>query len=150
MCSPLATLTELEARMGEPFADESARRQGTAALADASDFVRGYGNPRWGCDCNGPRIKPVGAVKAVALAMAERRMRNPENFVSEGAGEYNYRHAEQGSNGAAPSKQEVDLLERLSNKKGRLLTPTVTRAIRVNRHQLYPYGADTNSVISDY
>ncbi|MFE4257468.1 hypothetical protein [Streptomyces sp. NPDC056883] len=133
--------------MGRPFTDDAERGQATAALADASDMVRAYGNPYWNCACDDRKVVTPRAVRAVALAMAERRMRNPENFVSEGAGEYQYRYAENGANGAAPSKAEIALMEKLSNKNGRLQTPVVERNLRINSSYMYPYGASEANTI---
>ncbi|EMF02451.1 hypothetical protein H340_01354 [Streptomyces mobaraensis NBRC 13819 = DSM 40847] len=78
--------------------------------------------------------------------MAERRMRNPENFVSEGAGEYQYRYAEQGANGFAPSKAEVMLIEKLANKYG-VRTLDVIRAVQINKRKAYPYDENVETVL---
>lgn len=150
MCEPLGTLSELEARMGRPFIEDAERRQAIAAIADASDMCRAYGNPYWNCECDERKVSTPRAIRAVTLALAERRMRNPENFVSEGAGEYQYRYAENGANGAAPSKAEIALMEKLSNKSGRILTPEVQRAVRINAHHMYPYGSDTINTIGKF
>ncbi|MEU9603705.1 hypothetical protein [Streptomyces sp. NPDC048057] len=79
--------------------------------------------------------------------MAERRMRNPENYVSEGAGEYQYRYAEQGANGFAPSRAEVMLIEKLANKYG-VRTLDVIRAVQINNRNAFPYEENASSVIS--
>lgn len=146
MCEPLGKLAGLEARMGRPFADEADKAQATAAISDASDIVRAYGSPHWGCEAGGRTVPTPPAVRAVAMAMAERRMRNPENFVSEGAGEYQYRYAEQGANGFAPSKAEVMLIERLANKHGVRTLDTI-RAVQINKRKGYPYDEDATTVI---
>ncbi|MEU3690543.1 hypothetical protein [Streptomyces narbonensis] len=146
MCEPLGKLADLEARMGKPFTDEAERAQAQAALADASDIVRAYGSPHWGCEDGGRTVPTPPAVRAVTLAMAERRMRNPENFVSEGAGEYQYRYAEQGANGFAPSKAEVMLIEKLANKYG-VRTLDVIRAVQINKRKAYPYDENVETVL---
>ncbi|MEV0443890.1 hypothetical protein AB0I84_02115 [Streptomyces spectabilis] len=146
MCEPLGTVQELEARMGRPFVDGLEKRQAAAAIADASDIVRAYGSPLWGCDEFDRRVRIPPAVKAVTLAMTERRMRNPDNFVSEGAGEYQYRYAEQGSNGFAPSKQEIMLIEKLANKYG-VRTLDVVRAVAINNRRTFPYDETVKDVI---
>ncbi|MEU3599665.1 hypothetical protein ABZ714_13205 [Streptomyces sp. NPDC006798] len=133
--------------MGQPLAVLAEQAQARAAIADASDIVRAYGSPHWGCTAGGRTVPVPPAVRAVTLAMAERRMRNPENFVSEGAGEYQYRYAEQGSNGFAPSKAEIMLIEKLANRYG-VRTLDVIRAVRINNRNSYPYEDNAGSVIS--
>ncbi|MFF3555331.1 hypothetical protein ACWD4V_16065 [Streptomyces tsukubensis] len=147
MCEPLGTLADLEARMGQPLVVPSEQAQARAAIADASDIVRAYGSPHWGCAAGGRTVPVPPAVRAVTLAMAERRMRNPENFVSEGAGEYQYRYAEQGANGFAPSRAEITLIERLANKFG-VRTLDVIRAVQINSRNSFPYEENANSVVS--
>ncbi|WP_141275428.1 hypothetical protein [Streptomyces cacaoi] len=77
--------------------------------------------------------------------MSERRLRNPDNFVSEQAGEYSYRYSESAASGFAPSKGEVALLERLAHKT-RLHSTPVDRNVGIARRRFYPYEPNDNTV----
>ncbi|MEV4443607.1 hypothetical protein AB0K09_32365 [Streptomyces sp. NPDC049577] len=134
----LADLADLERRYGGTLTGAE-REQAEAALDDASAIVRAHGNPSWGAVVDG-RLRPVpAAVKAIVLAVAERRVRNPEGFVSESAGEYSYRMPEQGAVGGSLSKGEQLLIERLSGRSAMRSLETVRAVVLTDRCSGYPY-----------
>ena len=83
MPASLATVEELESRLGYPLEGED-RTMAEAVLADISAIVRTYGLP-WPDPATAPDV-----VKTVVLAASERKMRNPEGFRSEIEGTYQY------------------------------------------------------------
>ncbi len=129
----LATVDELEARMMVTFSAEE-QVAASAALDDISALARHYGLPTWGNPAPVPE-----AVKAVVLAVAERRMRNPEGYVSEMAGEYQYRMPESGAAGFR--EDELNVLRQASGRAGLVSVP-VQRPVKVAHHRYYPFGKD--------
>lgn len=80
----LATVAQLEARLGEPagsLADEDLARA-TAALEDASLIVAAYGDPTW-TDVTVPAIAAL-----VTLRLARRFWDNPESLSYEALGDH--------------------------------------------------------------
>lgn len=132
----LATVEELEARMGVTFSDTEVVAA-NAALSDISALARLYGLPTWGTgDIAAPEV-----VRGVVLAVAERRMRNPEGYVSEMAGEYSYRLPEAGSAGLFFRPDELMTLRHASGRIGLVSVP-VTRPVMVAHSRYYPYRKD--------
>lgn len=131
----LATVAELETRMMVTFTEQEAVAA-SAALDDISALARHYGLPTWGNPAPVPE-----AVKAVVLAVAERRMRNPEGYVSEMAGEYQYRMPESGAAGNLFREDELAILRQTSGRAGLVSVP-VQRAVKVAHHRYYPFGKD--------
>ncbi|MFI8452164.1 hypothetical protein [Streptomyces erythrochromogenes] len=131
----LATVEDLQARMAVTFSDIEAVAAGTA-LDDISALARLYGMPTWGNSTPAPE-----AVKAVVLAVAERRMRNPEGYVSEMAGEYSYRLPEAGSAGMFFRPDELTVIRQSSGRTGLVSVP-VTRPVIVAHERYYPHGKD--------
>lgn len=80
-------------------------------------------------------------VKAVVLAVAERRMRNPEGYVSEMAGEYSYRLPEAGSAGMFFRPDELSAIRQAAGRTGLVSVP-VSRPVIVARELYYPHGKD--------
>ncbi|MFJ9671085.1 hypothetical protein ACIRP5_09905 [Streptomyces sp. NPDC101221] len=108
-----------------------------AALSDVSALARLYGLPTWGVGAT-----PVPeVVKGVVLAVAERRMRNPEGYVSEMAGEYSYRLPEAGSAGLFFRPDELMTLRQAAGRTGIVSVP-VTRPVMVGKSRYYPHGKD--------
>ncbi|MGW6799008.1 hypothetical protein [Streptomyces sp. NPDC055039] len=130
----LATVEDLEARMSVTFSDVERVAAG-AALADVSALARLYGLPTW-------RVDSVPeAVSVVVLAVAERRMRNPEGYVSETAGEYNYRLPEAGSAGNFFRPDELTTIRQASGRTGLVSVP-VSRPVYVAKNRYWPHGKD--------
>ncbi len=131
----LATVAELEARMMVTLSNSESVAAG-AALDDISALARHYGLPTWGNTTPVPE-----AVKAVVLAVAERRMRNPEGYVSEMAGEYQYRLPEAGSAGNFFREDELTVIRQASGRVGLASVP-VQRPVTIAHHRYYPFGKD--------
>lgn len=135
----LATVEDLSARMAVTFSEmeEVAAR---LCLDDISALARLYGLPLWG---DATHAVP-DVVKAVVLAVAERRMRNPEGYVSEMAGEYSYRLPEAGSAGMFFRADELTTIRQASGRTGIISVP-VTRPVVVAKNLHYPHGKDYGS-----
>ncbi|MFD9813988.1 hypothetical protein [Streptomyces sp. NPDC059080] len=103
MAAPLASIEQLTARLGYRL-DEAERVMAEAALADASALVRAYGLP-W------PRADTAPAVVvSVVLAVAERRVRNPEGYRAESQGGYQYQLPASAPTGVGLTDAEIRLL----------------------------------------
>ncbi|MEU6633811.1 hypothetical protein ABZ905_36915 [Streptomyces parvus] len=109
-----------------------------AALDDVSALARLYGLPTWQAD-SAPDV-----VAGVVLAVVERRMRNPEGYVSETAGEYNYRLPEAGSAGNFFRPDELTTIRQASGRTGLVSVP-VSRPVRVAKVPYYPHGKEYRS-----
>ncbi|QPB09546.1 head-to-tail connector complex protein [Streptomyces phage Sycamore] len=135
----LATVEDLQARMAVTFSDLEAVAAG-ACIDDVSALARLYGLPLWGTGTN-----PVpDVVRAVVLAVAERRMRNPEGYVSEMAGEYSYRLPEAGSAGMFFRPDELTTIRQAAGRTGLVSVP-VTRPVMVAKSLHWPHGKDYTS-----
>ncbi|WP_063856611.1 hypothetical protein [Kitasatospora griseola] len=113
--------------------DDAQTASANAALEDISAIARLYGLPSWG----NPLPVP-DAVKAVVLSATERRVRNPEGYVSEMAGEYNYRMAEGAATGMYFSATELDIIRTCAGRKGLASVP-VQKPVVVAHNRYYPY-----------
>jgi hypothetical protein len=109
---PLAEVDELEDRLGRALTTDAERARAEAALDDASALVRGEGNPGWVAG------SVPQAVVAVVLTAALRVVRNPEGFVAETIGAYNYRLPEQGALGIYLSEAEKQIVRRFRTTRG--------------------------------
>lgn len=86
---PLASVTDLEARIGREFSDAELSRI-YALLDDASALARDVAGKTW-IDPVTEELLPVpGSVRWAVLRAAERAVRNPQGFSSESAGDYSY------------------------------------------------------------
>lgn len=103
MAEPLASVEQLTARLGYRL-DEAERMMAEAALADASAVVRSYGLP-WPYAATAPAV-----VVSVVLAVAERRVRNPEGYRAESQGGYQYQLPASAPTGVALTDAEVRLI----------------------------------------
>ncbi|MGW5735729.1 MULTISPECIES: hypothetical protein [Streptomyces] len=138
-------LDELYARLGKPVPhgeDEASRSElalAAGSLSDALAVCSTHGKSEWFMK---PETLPWG-VKAVVLAVAERRVRNPRGYVSETAGEYSYRRPEQSALGLGLTKGEIALIEKAAGQRG-LMTVDVQRAVKVSHSIDYPYPNGRN------
>ncbi|WP_411140252.1 hypothetical protein [Streptomyces sp. x-80] len=121
---PLATIADLEARLGRPLAADELPFA-AAALADASALVRTYGLP-W----SNPATAPDVAI-SITLAAAERRVRNPEGYRMEMEGNYQYQLPASAPTGMALTKEEIALLAQLSGRSG-IASVAIHRPVRVD------------------
>lgn len=103
MAEPLATVQELEVRLGEPLTGGQLA-MAEAALNDASAVVRAYGLP-WPDPSTAPDI-----ARSITLSAAERRMRNPEGYRSEIEGSYQYHRPASAPLGVELTKGEIRML----------------------------------------
>jgi hypothetical protein len=82
---PLATLPDLEIRLGQTLVSAPEAARAEAALTDASSIIRAEANRQWDVD-------PVpDAIKALALRVARRLFLNPDGFAQETTGPMTYR-----------------------------------------------------------
>lgn len=135
---PLATIDDLEARLGRSLASDEVPLA-TAALADASALVRTYGLP-WA----DPATAPDVAV-SITLAAAERRVRNPEGYRMEMEGSYQYQLPASAPTGVALTKAEIDLLAQLSGRGG-LVSVEVQRPVQVDDTWYAPVAGDSERI----
>jgi len=125
---PLATVSDLEARLGRTFAGEELTRA-NAVLEDATALVRDeVGYALWlDPDTEELVIALVpGSVRAVVLRAAERAIRNPGGFSSESSGDYTYQRTGTQQPGVFLTDGELRILRRATGRKG-LWTQPVTR-----------------------
>ncbi|MFD8142618.1 hypothetical protein [Streptomyces sp. NPDC059708] len=128
-------LEDLYARLGKPVPTEPTELgMGEAALYDALAIAATHGKAEW---YGKPETLPVG-VKAVVLAVAERRVRNPNGYVSETAGEYTYRRPDMSALGLALTKGELALIERAAGSRG-LRTVETVRAFETSDYIDFPW-----------
>ncbi|WP_424216346.1 hypothetical protein ACN20G_29860 (plasmid) [Streptomyces sp. BI20] len=136
----MCLLEDLYSRLGKPApTDEEERAQAWGAIYDALAVVSTYGKTGW---FSNPGSLPPG-VKAVLLAVAERKVRNPEGYVSETAGEYSYRRPEQSALGLGLTAGEIALIEKAMGVRG-LRSVQLESAVRITHtptfHRLYRTG----------
>lgn len=127
---PLATVADLEARLGREF-DASELPRISALLDDASALVRDVAGKTW-IDPETDELLPVpGSIRWVVLRAAERAVRNPEGFSSESAGDYSYQRT-----GVQPgvylTEAEEKAIRRALGKTGLWTQPTTRNEFRRN------------------
>lgn len=85
----LATIEELEARLGSTLDTGGERTQADARLADASEIVRAYAGVTWLNDDETALADDVpGQIVGVVASMVERASRNPGGVTQETAGPF--------------------------------------------------------------
>jgi hypothetical protein len=121
---PLASVADLEARLGREFTQGEVRRA-LALLDDASALARDVAGRTWTDPETGALSLVPGSVRWVVLRAAERAIRNPDGFSSESAGDYSYQRT-----GVEPgvylTEGEEKAIRRALGKTG-LWTQPVTR-----------------------
>jgi hypothetical protein len=121
---PLASVEELEYRLGRTFTSEELPRV-EALLDDVSAFVRAEAGVTWIDPETGLLLDVPASVRAVVLRVAERVMRNPQGFRSESAGDYSYQRPEAGL-GLMLTEAELRIIRRAVGRTG-LWTQPLTR-----------------------
>jgi hypothetical protein len=121
---PLATVKELETRLGREF-DRAEVPRALALLIDASDLARDVAGRTWiDPETDGPLPVP-GSVRWAVLRATERAIRNPEGYSAESAGDYSFQRT-----GVQPgvylTEAEERAIRRALGKSG-LWTQPVTR-----------------------
>jgi hypothetical protein len=111
---PLASVAALETRLGKSLSGAALARA-EAALGDASALVRGISGRDW-VDTDGTTITAPAEAVLVTVTAALREVRNPEGFVSETLGDYNYRRPEQSNMGVYLTKDERRMVRYAAKK----------------------------------
>ncbi|WP_406087411.1 hypothetical protein [Kitasatospora purpeofusca] len=108
------TVDALFARLGRPapVPDTPDWARASAAIEDAFWVIRAQGHPAWSPERH-PRV-----IRTLALAVADRRFRNPEGYVQEQAGEVSYRMPDGSPMGLSLTRGEVALIERVAGRGG--------------------------------
>lgn len=105
----LAPLDALEARLGRGTLVEPQKTQAQAALADASELVRAETNQSWVADTG--LVTAPAVVITITLQAALRVVRNPDGLISETAGPFSRRLADD-EVGAYLTADEIAVLAR--------------------------------------
>lgn len=135
MPPPLASLGDLQDRLGHPLA-ESELSRAHAALDDASALVRAVAGQSWLDATTGELAEVPDAAVSITLAAARRAFDNPDGYVSETIGDYSYTRAGPSAGGevggAYLTEEERAVLRGMSAASG-LGTLTVVRPGLLNR-----------------
>lgn len=83
----LATIADLEERLGYEIEDEDVQAQAEARLRDASAIVRAYARETW-LDDDGNLDDVPDEIVGVVATMVERASRNPAGVTQEAAGPF--------------------------------------------------------------
>ncbi|MFF4922905.1 MULTISPECIES: hypothetical protein [unclassified Kitasatospora] len=107
-------VADLFKRLGKPAPEPGTPdwERASAALEDAFWVIAATGHPAWS-----PERHPA-VIRTLALAVADRRFRNPEGYVQEQAGEVSYRMPDGTPIGLALTRGEVALIERTAGRGG--------------------------------
>lgn len=136
----LATIEALEARLGRGVLVEPQRAQALAALADASELVRGETGRTWVTEPGGTVSAPA-VVVTITLQAALRVVRNPDGYSSETEDGYTYRRPES-ELGLYLTDAEILVLSRYAGQS-QLHVQRVTREGRNEPYYLYDqFGGD--------
>lgn len=119
----LASVPDIEARLGRTFADAEAPRV-VGLLEDASALVREYAGRSWIDSDGNPTVVP-GTIRAVVLRVVERAVRNPDGFSAESDGDYSYQRTNV-EQGVYLTDAEKQLVRRAAGRTG-LWTQQTTR-----------------------
>lgn len=121
---PLASVADLEARLGRTFLGGEAARA-IALLDDASALARDVAGVTWIDPETDELLVVPGSVRWAVLRAAERAVRNPEGYSAESAGDYSFQRT-----GVQPGVYLTEAEERaIRRSRGRsgLWTQPVTR-----------------------
>lgn len=132
---PLATIEDLEARLGREFAAADLARA-AAVLDDASALVRDEAGKTWLDDAGDLTVVPA-SIRAVVLRVSERTVRNPGGFSSESAGDYSYQRTGV-EGGVYLTEAERQIIRRAAGRSG-LWTQPITRG---DEHMHTVWGED--------
>ena len=112
----LATLAQLEARVGHNLESESDRVE--AILADASTLVRSVAGQTW-VDSEGELEEDIpDAVILVVLSVARRAYDNPQGYIATTDGPFSQRYTEEAAQVLYLTDTEKDLIGGTTNTSG--------------------------------
>lgn len=111
---PLATVAELEKRLGQGTLAGADLVRAGAALDDISALVRLEAGVDWVAE-DGVTITAPPAVVTVVLKAAQRAFRNPDGFRGETIGPYSYQYAE-GAASAYLTEEEIRIIRAAAGK----------------------------------
>ncbi|MFJ7909028.1 hypothetical protein [Kitasatospora sp. NPDC096204] len=108
------TVAALFARLGRPAPEPGTPdwERASTAIEDAFWVIAAQGHRAWS-----PERHPA-VIRSLALAVADRRFRNPEGYVQEQAGEVSYRMSDGSPVGLALTRGEQALIERVAGRSG--------------------------------
>ena len=116
---PLADVRDLEFRLRRSFDTDDETAPAEAALDEASEIVRAESGNDWVSPDDPALITAPRIVKTIVLRMAERKLRNPDGFSSESAGDYSYQRNGVGADGSLYlTAWERKVLLRAAGKSG--------------------------------
>jgi hypothetical protein len=124
MTPPLASVTDLERRLGKEFGDAELSRV-EAVLDDASALIRDEAGRTWIDPITGLIAGVPASIRAVVLRVAERATRNPDALKSESGGDYSYQYADT-EGGVYLTDRERQIIRRALGRTG-LWTQPVER-----------------------
>lgn len=137
MLPALATVPDLEARLGSTIVDKSDRERALALLRDASALVRHEAGTNW-VDEDGALSDVPDLAVAIACAITIRAYHNPADIDSTQMGAVSVRYRD-----VWMTKAEADRLARLTRTAGSLLlTPGFGFERPVAGYVPVDYGGD--------
>lgn len=122
---PLASVADLEARLGRTFTSAEEASRAIALLDDASALARDVAGTTWIDPETNALLAVPGSVRWAVLRAAERAVRNPEGYSAESAGDYSFQRT-----GVQPGVYLTEAEERAIRKargKTGLWTQPLTR-----------------------
>jgi hypothetical protein len=120
MLPPLATITDLEARIGHPITDPAEQARANALLADASSLVRFAANQTW-VDENGDLTVVPDLAVSITCQAALRGWFNPAGIEAAQLGAVSVRYGGAWLN--AQERQDLSLYNRGKGLQQQLLKP---------------------------
>lgn len=124
---PLADVRDLEVRLKRTLDTDPELSQAEAALDEASEIVRAESGKDWVSADDPTVVTAPRIVKVITLRVAERKLRNPDGFSSESAGDYSYQRNGVSADGALYiTPWELKVLRRAAGKSG-LWNQSLTR-----------------------
>lgn len=124
---PLADVRALELRMKRTFDSDEDLAEAESALDEASAIVRDESGNDWVSPADPTILAVPTIVKIITLRVAERKLRNPDGYSAETAGDYSYQRNGVGADGGLYlTEWELKVLHRKVGKTG-LWTQPITR-----------------------
>jgi Phage protein Gp19/Gp15/Gp42 len=146
---PLAEVVDLERRLGRTFDDDVELAEVESALDEASAIIRTEAGHSF-VSPDDPSVSTAPTiVRQVCIRMVERKIRNPDGYSSESAGDYSYQRNGVGADGGLYlTDTELRWIRKAGGNQG-IWTMPVTRDDRYWEHvfaedsfgcELFPIG----------